>query len=204
MDEDPGTEHAVAGGSRAHSELDALNAVITALERQDEDARRRIIQYAAAYLHIGSSQGSGLLASPEPRPVLELNAKRVPYSEDSRMPAKEFLHEKEPRTDVERIACLAYYLTHYRSTPHFKTVDLSFLNTEAAQPKFSNAANAANNAVTLGYLVPSGKGLRQISAAGERFVGALPDRDLAKAALENVRRKNRTRRSRAKAGEKDV
>jgi len=47
------------------------------------------------------------------------------------MSPKDFLLEKQPRTDVERIACLAYYLTHYRATPHFKTIDLSILNTEA-------------------------------------------------------------------------
>ena len=35
------------------------------------------------------------------------------------MSPKDFLMEKAPNTDVERIACLAYYLTHYRSTPHF-------------------------------------------------------------------------------------
>ena len=58
------------------------------------------------------------------------------------MSPKEFLLEKQPRTDVERIACLAFYLTHYRDTPHFKTLELSKLNTEAAQQKFANAANA--------------------------------------------------------------
>ncbi len=111
------------------------------------------------------------------------------------MSAKEFLLEKGPRTDVERIACLAYYLTHYRSTPHFKTIDLSILNTEAAQPKFANAAYSANNAVKLGYLVASTKGQRQLSAIGERFVRALPDRDAAKEALTSLR-KRRPKRSR--------
>jgi hypothetical protein len=112
------------------------------------------------------------------------------------MSPKEFLLEKQPRTDVERIACLAYYLTHYRGTPHFKTLDLSMLNTEAAQPKFANAAYSANNAVKMRYLVPSTKGQRQISAVGERFVRALPDRDAAKTALESIRRRPRRKRGR--------
>jgi len=118
------------------------------------------------------------------------------YSEDTSMSAKDFLLEKQPRTDVERIACLAYYLTHYRGMPHFKTIDLSMLNTEAAQPKFANTAYSSNNAVKLGYLVPSTKGQRQLSAVGERFVRALPDREAARAALEAVRRRPRTKRSR--------
>ena len=104
--------------------------------------------------------------------------------------------EKQPRTDVERMACLAYYLTHYRDQPSFKTLDLSKLNTEAAQPKFANAANATNNAVKRNYLVPSTKGQKQLSAPGERFVLALPDRDAARLAMAAVRPRRRARRPR--------
>jgi hypothetical protein len=91
----------------------------------------------------------------------------------------------------------SFYLTHYRDTPHFKTLDISKLNTEAAQPKFSNAASSANNAVKQGYLVPSTKGQRQLSAAGERFVAALPDREEARKAmsLSAPRRKSRRAKS---------
>jgi len=113
------------------------------------------------------------------------------------MSPKEFMIEKQPRTDVERVACLAYYLTHYRDQPHFKTLDLSKLNTEAAQPKFSNAANSVNNAVKRGYLAPSTKGNRQLSAAGEQFVHALPDREAAKNAMANHRPRRRLKRQKA-------
>lgn len=94
---------------------------------------------------------------------------------------------------MERITCLAYYLTHYRETPHFKTLDLSKLNTEAAQLKFSNAAFASDNAVRAGLLVPAGKGAKQISALGELYVQALPDRAAAKDAVAHMkpRRKNK-------------
>jgi hypothetical protein len=108
------------------------------------------------------------------------------------------LLEKQPRTDVERIACLAYYLTHYRDTPHFANIDLAKLNTEAAQPKFSNTAYSANNALYQGYLAAAAKGQKQLSAAGEQFVRALPDRDAAKTAMSLAKprrppkKKNRT------------
>jgi c-di-GMP-binding flagellar brake protein YcgR len=95
---------------------------------------------------------------------------------------------------VERVACLAYYLAHFRDTPHFQTIDISKLNTEAAQLKFANAANSVSNAVESGLLVPAGKGKKQISAVGERFVDALPDREDAKAVLSRMRK----RRSRKK------
>ena len=118
------------------------------------------------------------------------------------MSPKDFLNEKSPKTDVERIACLACYLTQYRSTPHFKTLDLSLLNTEAAQPKFANTTYSANNAVKMRYLVPASKGQRQLSATGERFVRALPDRTAAKEVLVSVRRRSRSRRKRIE--EQDV
>src|SRR5262249_3617495 len=92
------------------------------------------------------------------------------------------------------IAVLAYYLTHYRDQPFFKTLDLSKLNTEAAQPKFSNAANSANNAVKQRYLVSASKGQRQLSAAGEQFVSALPDRAAARLAMASAQPRRRTKR----------
>ena len=105
---------------------------------------------------------------------------------------KDFLFQKQPTTDVERVACLAFYLTHHRSTKHFKTVDISKLNTEAAQRKFANAAWSVNNAMQGGFLAPVAKGMKQLTAEGERFVDALPDRAAAKAAF----RKRKVRRQR--------
>jgi hypothetical protein len=121
------------------------------------------------------------------------------FSTDSDMSPKEFILTKQPRSDVERIAALAYYLAHYRDIQQFKTLDLSKLNTEAAQPKFSNAASSANNAVKQGYLIPTTRGQRQLSAAGERFVSALPDREAARAAMSAAKPRRRQKRSRPEA-----
>ena len=94
---------------------------------------------------------------------------------------------------MERVACLAYYLTHHRDISHFKTVDISALNTEAAQPKFSNASMAVDNASKAGLLVQAVKGAKQLSASGEHYVQLLPDRDAAREMIKssNVRRKAR-------------
>jgi hypothetical protein len=99
------------------------------------------------------------------------------------------MFDKSPRTDVERVACLAYYLAHYRGAPHFKTKDITALNTESAHKPFSNTAVAVDNAAKMGYLVPSVKGAKQISASGERFVEALPDREAAREIFEQSRPK---------------
>src|SRR5262249_17729484 len=133
-----------------------------------------------------------------PAPAIPTTASRnpaTPFSEENIPTAKQFLAEKRPQTDIERITSLAYYLTHYRDTPHFKTLDLTKLNTEAAQPKFSNSTWCANDAVKRGFLVPSTKGHRQLSALGEEFIRALPDREAAKDVLSLARpRRARKRR----------
>jgi len=102
------------------------------------------------------------------------------------------MSEKLARTDIERVACLAYYLTHYRDAPHFKTIDISKLNTEAAQIKLSNPTVAVNNAAAKGLLASASGGNKQISAVGEEFVAALPDRDLAKTVLQKIRTRRAT------------
>jgi hypothetical protein len=103
------------------------------------------------------------------------------------MSPKQFLLEKQPSNDIERVVCLGYYLTHFRSMPEFKTLDISKLNTEAAQPKFSNASVPVENAAQRSFLVATSSGNKQLGAVGEQYVQALPDRDAAKAVLERVR-----------------
>jgi len=78
--------------------------------------------------------------------------------------------------------------------PHFKTAELSKLNIEAAQRKFSNTAYTLNNATQAGYLAPAPRGSKQLSALGEQFVAALPDRETARAVLERLRPKRQRKR----------
>jgi hypothetical protein len=187
----------VAHEGNPAQELTALQTIIGALQVLDADAQQRIFSAAATFLQL--EQRVRDVPRESSTSKLEQPASGHSYPEFANgmpMSPKEFLLQKQPRSDVERIAVLAFYLMHYRDTPHFKTLDLSKLNTEAAQPKFSNAANSANNAVKQGYIVPSIKGSRQLSAPGERFVTALPDREAARQAMNTGRPRRRTRRAR--------
>lgn len=96
--------------------------------------------------------------------------------------AKAFISQKQPQSVVERITCLAFYLTHYRQTPHFSGIDIEKLNTEAAG-RTINPTRDPDNASKAGYLVPADNRKRQISAKGEDLVNALPDREAAKAVM---------------------
>jgi hypothetical protein len=192
----------------AVDEVSVLQQALELLSALPPQARERILHTIRAFFGLPSGQtrsgrtlSSNEVSPSDQQPEL-FSDTRAPgrFSDRESLTPKQFLLEKEPRTDIERVACLAFYLTHYRDTPHFKTIDISKLNTEAAQAKFSNAAYAVDNATKSGYLVPASRGHKQLSATGEQFVQALPDRARAKTVIERSRAKRhrRTRRSRAR------
>jgi hypothetical protein len=182
-------DRASHGDADTH-DLEALAAVlpevITSFKKVNSESRKRLLSTVATFFGIDASHAS---QGPSAR-VAEPS-----FSEDRSISPKEFLRQKQPHTDVERVACLAYYLTHYRDTPYFKTLDISQLNTDAAQIKFANAANSVNNAATYGYLAATTKGNKQLTAAGEAFVEMLPDRDAARDAMASARPRRRRKLS---------
>jgi len=113
------------------------------------------------------------------------------FSEDRTLSPKEFIVQKNPQNDIEKVVCLAYYLTHYRDMEVFSNVDISKLNQEASQLKFSNSSYAVNNAINKGFIINIDKGLRKISVFGEQFVQKLPDRDAAKSIMKSTKSKRK-------------
>jgi hypothetical protein len=166
----------------------ALKKMLDIMSTVAPESRQRLIQSLATFFDLPQATTSGVSTTGNKRDG-------IPFSEERALSPKEFLFEKKPQSDVERVTVLAYYLTHYRDTPYFKTLDISKLNTEAAQAKFSNPAYAVDNATKYGYLVPAGKASKQLSAAGELFVQALPDREAAKTAMQNARPKRRSKKA---------
>jgi hypothetical protein len=175
-------------------EFAVLNKILAALQPLTPEKRRRVVRSLTSLLNIDRIEEVSQQETRSGVSQESIASHRLPFSTDLPTSPKQFLLLKQPRTDVERIACLAFYLTHYRDTPHFKTLDLAKLNTEAAQPKFSNTAYAATNAAKMGYLAPAPKSQRQISAAGEQFVQALPDRDAARLAMTSARPRKAARK----------
>jgi hypothetical protein len=98
---------------------------------------------------------------------------------------KAFLALKKPKTAAERVTCLAFYLQTYRATQYFKTIEITKLNREAAQPPLANATVAMDHAARhFNYLAAVGGGKKQMTVRGEAFVNALPNREAVTAALE--------------------
>lgn len=114
---------------------------------------------------------------------------------------KQFMMSKKPTSDIERITCLAFYLTHYKEMTTFKTIDLTHLNIEAAQPRMTNPTVAAKNSVAAQYLVLAGGSKRQIGPRGEAVVNALPDRSKVTVALEEhpIHGRKKTAKKKVKA-----
>ena len=168
----------------------AVQQIIDAMLEFDAETRVRILRTVSTFFSIDI----GETGTPHSHPT-KAESGVLTFSDREDLTPKDFLFQKKPRTDVERVACLAYYLTHFRSTVHFKTTDISKLNTEAAQIKFSNTSNAVNNATQSGFLVAAARGMKQISAPGERFVDMLPNHGEARKVMSEMRPRRRRRTS---------
>jgi hypothetical protein len=175
---------------------EALTEAVSLFRRLDDAGRATLLKTLSALFEINNVPA----APPGPRTVAYAEPVER-FSKEQSLSAKEFLFKKQPRTDVERVACLAYYLSHYRDQPHFKNTEIKALNTEAAQRRFSNTAVSVSNAAKMGYLAQSVNGMKQLSASGEMYVEALPDREAANSTLAYSRPK---RTSRKKARSKKV
>ena len=92
---------------------------------------------------------------------------------------KDFWADKKPTTDVERVACLGYYLSQHRGTKRFKAGDIRDLSAEVGY-KFSNTMTSVNNTTRAGLLSAMSRGIKQLSATGRRYVDKLPDRAAAR------------------------
>jgi len=169
-------------------EVAALGTVINALDLLEEHKRLWVLQTAASRFSLTinpavSGSGTPLRGADTP-PGLGTDK----LAGGAEISPESFIRAKNPTTDVQRIACLAYYLTKHRNTTRFKTKQLTDLNTEAKSPNFSNAAVAVNNARKDKYLTPAGGGEKRLTNAGEDLVNALPDQEKVKA-LHRPRKK---------------
>lgn len=180
---------------RLSAEIQALSDVLTALgELDDEKEKAWVLETAAHRI------GVGIEAISKTGSIGRGGGSRNTADLDSNVKPKDFMREKDPKNDVQRVACLAFYLTNVRDTAQFKARDLAALNTEAAGPKL-NMSRAVNNAqLQNAYLAVAGSGNKQITSLGEDVVNALPDQEAVKAAEA----KKRPRRRKKKGGKKTV
>lgn len=172
----------------------ALGAVVDAIGQLDEPQKLWVLQTAASRfsLKIETSLGGGTSPGGTGSPPA---AGTTQTPGGGKLPLKDFMRAKDPQTDVQKVTCLAYYLTKFRDTTRFKTKDFIKLNTEAAWPNFSNPTVAVNNARKDKYLTPAGRGDKQLTNRGEALVEALPNQEKVKSLMSrSPSRKKRARK----------
>ena len=117
--------------------IEDLTSVLAVFQKLSATGRLRLLDTISTFFAVRNNNASGHLNAAQSNSTAYSGEApgRGTFSEDRSMSPKEFILQKQPQTDVERVACLGYYLTHYRDVPQFKTLDISKVNTEAAQPK---------------------------------------------------------------------
>lgn len=178
-------------------EVDALATVLSVLVPLSEKQRAWVVASAAANLDISTLNASPITnvppVPPGTAPLAIFGTRGTPEH------AKKFLRAKNPNTTAQRIACLAYYLTHHQNTPQFKTRDITKMNSTAAGIRLTNPSMAVDNATKQSkYLAPAGRGKKQLTGFGEEVVNVLPDQS-AVTALHKAEPARRKRKPRKKA-----
>ncbi len=188
---------AKSGRAGVATEIDALKKVLAALVDLDEKQRAWVIASAVSNLGIvaalPASGVSGLSTG-------GTGATAIPGEPGSKAHARAFLKSKSPKTTIQQVACLAYYLTYHRDLPHFKTRDISELNTDAAGSRISNPSQVVGNATHQnGFLAQAGGGKTQLTGFGEDVVNALPDQEAVKTVVGAAKPRKRRASRKAKA-----
>ena len=164
------------------AELVAVKKVCEALAPLEGTARRVVLKMVSARL------GESLLLEEEEsseetdrsprteRHGSETGSGSAAPSPSNDQTAKEFIKAKRPISEVQRVACLAYYLAHNKSQHQFKTKDLTLLNSTAGENELSNPSMTIGNAINHhGLLARAAGGNKRITNVGEAVVEALPN-----------------------------
>ncbi|GFE83374.1 hypothetical protein GCM10011487_53740 [Steroidobacter agaridevorans] len=180
----------------------ALVTVVDALEPLSDADRLWVLQSAASKFSVAVQQspGSGGNGAGGGHSGTAGNPGGGAQTSIKQLDAKAFMKSKNPNSDTQRVACLAYYLNHASDVEAFKTADITKLNKDARGPDF-NVTRAIDNAsrATCGFLSAVGKGQKQLTAFGEEIVDALPSQEAVRE-LEATRKPGK--RGRGKKGKK--
>lgn len=175
--------------------VEAVQAVFSALEPFDDDARQRIISSAASLLGtrapiLGHAAHSSQAHSP---PLARPAVSERPLS------PVELIQEKKPATNAQRLALFAYYRERVEGLSRFDKDDLKPYFAKAKQPPPQNYDRDFRQAVKLGWIYEDGedsyltsKGLELVEAG---FGGKLPPRGSARATRRGTTKKGSGKRS---------
>ncbi len=176
--------------------VEAVQAVFSALEPFDDDARQRIITSAASLL---GTRAAAFAPTTAPTTHVHPPASgRSPAPERPVSPV-ELVQEKKPATNPQRLALFAYYRERVEGLSRFAKEDLKAYFAKAKQPPPQNYDRDFNKAVKVGWIYEDGedsyltsKGLELVEAG---FGGKASPRGAAVAARRRATKKRPPKRS---------
>jgi|SRR5438067_8966352 len=166
----------------------ALVTVVAALEALNDADRNWVLQSAASKFTLtlqaaaGAGQaGAGIANTVTAAPLVGPATTADVQAAITRKDARAFIRLKKPTTDVQRVACLGYYLVQTTGQHGFTSKAISTAHTDSGGSSI-NMTRALDNATRQAkYLSNRGPREKQLTTLGEDVVDALPDQAAVKA-----------------------
>lgn len=147
-------------------EMDAIKTITAALDPLPEDARRRVLEYATSHL--------GINVSPQPPSRVDTYPPAGGAPRPRILDIRTLRDQKNPRSDIQMAAIVAYYLTELAPVEDRKTEidkdDIVRYFKQAGYPLPTRASLTLNNAKVAGYLDGMGQGKFRLNPVGYNLV----------------------------------
>ncbi len=163
--------------SAMDKELEAIKTIANALKPLDPEVRRRVLQYAIQHLGIAEVPSGAIpAAAPTPRASANDTQPRQPGPDTTQriVDIRTFKHEKDPKSDVQMAALVAYYLAKLAPADLRKesimSADITTYFDQAAYPLPNEARMTLVNAKNAGYLDSAGRGQYKLNPVGHNLV----------------------------------
>ncbi len=156
-------------------ELGAIKAIINALEPFAPDARLRILQYATQHLGISTGTAAPPNASSSGSAEPSNSGIQSPVSPPPKVvDIRSLRDEKQPKTDIQMAAIVAYYLAELAPKDSrkdaIKPEDISKYFKQAGHPLPAKPRFTLVNARTAGYFESAGGGAYKLNPVGHNLV----------------------------------
>ncbi|HAU36415.1 MAG TPA: hypothetical protein DCX07_01695 [Phycisphaerales bacterium] len=165
----------MADATSIEQELEAIKAITSALTPFEAEARLRILQYATHHLGI-KTDAPGVQNKPDSKAAGPQNAEDQTSVGSQRKitDIRTLREEKQPKTDVQMAAIVAYYLAELVPLDSRKEAiepaDISTYFKQAGHPLPKEPRFTLVNAKTAGYFESVGGGAYKLNPVGHNLV----------------------------------
>ena len=177
---------------KAFDDLDAVKLVVTALEKFDDDERKRIIKWSCERLNMNYSINENKKTFSEPINTPEVVAEKRTERTGN---IKSFIDSKNPKNDSQFAAAVAYYYKfeapESEKLDSVSSKDLVEATRVACRTRLKKPAGTLHNAYShAGLLDKSEPGRYKLNSVGENLVAmVLPGNN-----VDNITKKTKKRK----------